>query len=169
MKRNVKRHVPTQPQDQSIKLIPLTKGQNAIVDAVDFEWLSQWNWSAYWNKCTKSFYAQRGLPPQLWMHSFILGCKKGEEGDHKNHDTLDNRRENLRKATRSENARNMRISTNTSGYRGVCWHQNRWVAMIKIHQKPIYLGRFRSKEDAARAYDAAAKIHHGEFATLNFP
>jgi len=168
-KRRKDRMSVVQPLDESYKLIPLTQGQVAMVDAEDYESLMDWNWHAYWNKCTKSFYAQRS-DSKLWMHRMILKCGKGEEGDHINHDSLDNRKENLRKASRSQNACNMRISVNTSGFRGVSWSKSnkKWQAQIKIHQRPIHLRFYEAKEDAARAYDNAAIIHHGDFATLNF-
>ena len=84
---------------------------------------------------------------------------------------LDNRRINLRSCTASENRSNRVMSKyNTSGYRGVYWskHTNKWCARIQINRKGIYLGLFTSKKEAAKAYDAAALEHHGEFASLNF-
>src|SRR5712664_3456881 len=120
MKIRVKRHAVTQPLDTSYRLIPLTQGQNAIVDLEDFEWLSQWNWCADWNSCTRSFYAQRrGNNRKTTLHRCILKCKHGEEGDHKNGDTLDHRRKNLRKCNRSQNMQNKtKLRINTSGYKG---------------------------------------------------
>src|ERR1700719_1891410 len=127
-KQRVVRHAVTQPSDQSYRLIPLTQGQNAIVDAADYEWLNQWNWFADWSEPTKSFYARRhkktedGHYPIVRMSREILKCGPGEEPDHKNHDTLDNRRENLRLSTHSQNCCNKRISPkNTSGFIGVHW------------------------------------------------
>jgi|SRR6266850_2799308 len=167
MKHRMKRHAVVQPLDTSYRVIPLTKGQNAIVDAEDFEHINQWNWCAQWCEETQSFYAQRGGGVRI--HQVILGCKWG---DHKNHDTLDNRRENLRKCTRSQNCRNARIRRdNTSGFKGVGWHERikKWEARIVVNKKQKYLGVFASKEDAARAYDIAAEVYHREFALKNFP
>jgi len=171
------RHPVTQPQDESYRLIPLTKNQNAIVDAADFEWLSQWNWFAAWSRSTRSFYATRNGPrprvKAIRMHRAILGCGSKETGDHINHDTLDNRRKNLRKCTSAQNCCNRKVQSNsTSGYKGVFWTKSthKWRAKIAMNRQPHkHLGYFHSPEDAARAYDAAARKLHGEFAVLNFP
>ena len=161
----VRRHAVTQPSDPSYRLIPLTQGQNAIVDATDFDWLSQWNWCASWCQFTQSFYAVRD---KVKMHRVILGATKGKEVDHQNHNTLDNRRNNLRECTCAQNKMNRRRSRR---FRGVTWDgpTERWRAQIQANGKHMYIGLFYSEQEAALAYDAAAKIHHGEFATLNFP
>lgn len=172
-KRRMKRHAVTQPSDPSYRLIPLTQGQNAIVDAADFEWLSQWNWCAMWNAGGKTFYARRkilGKNTTIAMHSVILECLSSEEVDHWNHNTLDNRRGNLRKCTSRQNKFNQRLkNTNASGYKGVSWHKGdrRWRARIRIEGRAKFLGNFISPQDAARAYDEAAKKVQGEFAVLN--
>ena len=169
---NVKRHQVTQPLDKPYRFIPLTRKQSAIVDVEDFEWLSRWNWYAQWAPTTHSFYAVRKENyGKVRIHRIILDCGPDKEVDHRNHDTLDNRRENLRKCTRLQNGRNQRTPRdNTSGFKGVSWDKQvgKWRVMISIdrHQKSI--GYFRSRENAARAYDKVAKKHHGEFAHLNF-
>jgi hypothetical protein len=92
--------------------------------------------------------------------------------DHINHDTLDNRRANLREATTSQNKMNeRRRKDNTSGFKGVAWHKGRrkWCAHIGKDRVKYYLGYFLVVEDAARAYDAEARKRFGEFACVNFP
>lgn len=167
-KPRVVRHAVTQPTDQSYRLIPLTQGQTAIVDAEDFAWLSQWNWCAVRRNSLGKFYAMRGQ--HVSMHRMILDCKSYV--DHINRDTLDNRRINLRMCSKKQNAYN-RISTkNKSGFKGVPMykaHRNGWVAQITVNYKYWYLGTFPTKEEAAVAYDKAAKELMGEFAALNFP
>jgi len=168
-KYRVKRHAVTQPRDPSYKIIPLTKRQNALVDTADFEWLNQWNWTALPNSMG-GFYAKR-RSSGIYMHRLILDCNKWEQADHRNHDTLDNRRSNLRRAVGSQNHRNQKIrSNNRSGFKGVSWDKvkNKWYASIRIHGKTKALGFYRSKEIAARVYDEAAKSMFGEFAHLNF-
>jgi AP2 domain len=176
-KRSVKRHPVAQPLDQSYRLIPLTQGQNAIVDAEDFEPLSQRNWWAIWCESTESFYAygwKDGL--HVAMHNELLHCSTGEQADHKDHNTLNNRKYNLRKCTHAENCKNQRRpSTNTSGFKGAFWQKDmkrsgggRWASYITFNGKRTFLGHFNSAKEAAHAYDEAAKLYHGEFAHLNF-
>ena len=174
-KRRVKRHSVVQPLDKSYRLIPLTQGQNAIVDAADFEWLSQWVWYAQWKRSTRSFYARRSGPrPKrgIKMHRVIMKFSEGKEVDHINHDTLDNRKNNLRICTREQNARNFKQDVrNSTGFWGVFEEKGRitWRATFKVKGKRIKLGNYATKEEAAHAYDAAARQHYGEFARVNFP
>ena len=173
LRRRVKRHAVTQPSDESYRLIPLTQGQNAIVDAADFTWLTQWDWCACWRESSSGFYAiSNRCPYGLLMHRAIIQPEKPFEVDHINRNTLDNRRENLRKVTRAQNNYNQRLrKDNASGFRGVYYRADRgtWDAMIKINKKCIYLGAFNTSKEAAYAYDEAARNFHGEFAFQNFP
>jgi hypothetical protein len=105
------------------RLILLTQGKFAIVDDADYEWLNQWKWCARWHMQTKSFYAVRNIPKQslnMRMHRQILELGNGNhdkrQGDHINHDTLDNRRNNLRIVTSRGNNSNRR---NQSPYGGL--------------------------------------------------
>jgi hypothetical protein len=164
-----------------MKEIKLTQNQVALVDDQDYEYLSQWGWYCNWNRYTQSFYADRnkrtGLKSQhVRMHrvimEMILGRKLNskEHIDHINHNTLDNTRENLRIATKSQNGANRgKQMNNTSGYKGVYWHKGvgKWIAQIKVDGKIIYLGLFESKIDAAIVYNQAATEYFGEYALLN--
>jgi len=160
-----------QPSEPEYSKIPLTQGQFALIDAADYEWLSQWKWHAGWNPPTQTFYAKRsdfigGKLCTIRMHREIVGAPKGMDVDHKNHDTLDNRRRNLRLATNSQNQQNKRMQkNNTSGQRGVFWiaSENRWLAQIGINGKRKKLGRFKDFEEATAAYKAAAEHLFGEF------
>lgn len=101
----------------------------------------------------------------------MLGRKlaKGEFPDHINGNGLDNRRENLRLATRSQNSINRgKQSNNKSGYKGVSWNKRdkRWTAQITINKHIINLGGFDTPEQAYEAYKEAAKQYHGTFANL---
>ena len=173
--RRVNRHAVIQPLDQSYRIIPLTRGQNALVDSTDYKWLMQWHWRAAWNSHTKSFYAGRGFrigekQKTISMHRTILGCSEREFVDHINHDTLDNRRENLRAATPHQSSFNrQKHADNRSGFKGIRKNWNKWQAVIVIGRKTLCLGSFESKLEAADAYDEAAKKFHREFASLNFP
>lgn len=174
--RSVKRHVVRQPQDQSTKLIALTRKQVALVDAEDFEWLSKSNWYAQENSVT--FYAQRlSSHGMIYMHKSILNCGKEKQVDHINGNTLDNRRANLRLCTQTQNTCNRKKNRNNrSGFKGVNRKKSdrigkhwKWASRIGIGKKRLFLGAFETAEEAARVYDEAAKIYHGEFARLNFP
>jgi hypothetical protein len=172
----VKRHKVIQPSDPSYRLIALSQNQNAMVDTDNFAWLSKWHWQAWWCTATKSFYAIRtqklesGKRVRVAMHREILGSKEGDKGDHKNHDTLDNRRKNLRSCTHSQNCCNRRLrSDNTSGYRGVSRrrYNGKWKSCITVNGRMTMLGQFIDPKKAAIAYNEAAKRYHGEFASLN--
>ena len=100
------------------------------------------------------------------MHRMLLEPGVSEEVDHKNLDKLDNRRQNLRLCTRSQNNAN-RPSANR--YKGVRWSKNAWQSEIKKDREYIYLGRFKTAVMAARKYDEKALELFGEFAYTNFP
>jgi hypothetical protein len=151
------------------KIIPLTRGKEAIVDDEDFEHLNQWKWGL-----DTDGYAIRGIHiprrKTFIMHREIMKTPKGMETDHINGNKLDNRKCNLRICTKSQNKMNIsRQVDNMSGYKGVSRHCADWQAQIGKDGIKIYLGIYKNKELAARAYDEAAKKLFGEYARLNFP
>lgn len=180
-KRNKSRIEVVPPLDSSIRYIPLTKGQIAIVDAILYVWLIQWNWSAKWCRTSKQFYVSAwdvvsGKPRIIRMHRLILGLQVGDERvcDHINGNTLDNRIDNLRVATRGQNPMNHKTySNNNSGCPGVYWHKHNgnWVAYIYIKHTRIHLGCFPAdqKAQAIATRKAAEDKHFGEFARNTHP
>lgn len=160
-----------------MKEIPLSLGLVALVDDEDFTYLSQWAWYAKSNRY-KSFYVKRTLRVNgksfyVAMHRQILGAPPGVIVDHANRNTLDNRKLNLRFATTHQNMCNRIAVRSRFGYRGVKQRRSghgKWEARISLLDGTRrHLGSFETAEDAARAYDEAAKRAHGEFAVLNFP
>lgn len=159
-----------------MKRIPLTQGQFALVDDEDFERINQYKWYALWAPGIRSYYARHKLPDSngkrevLLMHRVVMNARPGEWVDHANHDTLDNRKSNLRIVSRAENQRNRGLpKQSTTGYKGVTLRErvSRWEASIKKSGRTHYLGHYTNPEDAARAYDAKATELFGEFALTN--
>jgi len=160
-----------QPQEPSYRLIPLTKGQFAKVDAADYEWLMQWKWQAAWSRKTQSYYAQRtihigGKSKTVIMTRVIMSAEGDIDIDHRNHDTLDNRRTNLRFSTAAQNACNRkRQANNTSGCKGVTWvpSHGKWRVRVRFKNIRTHIGYFNEFEEATLAYTEAARRIQGEF------
>jgi hypothetical protein len=155
-----------------MKEIPLTKGQVALVDDEDYEMLDRYKWQASYDPKLRSYYAIRktSVNPRknIRMHRVILSVPFGLYVDHRNHNTLDNTRANLRVCTRSQNAANMvKILGGLSDYKGVKKEGQRWVSTININGKHLHLGCFGTEEEAAFSYDEAAVHYFGEFARTN--
>jgi hypothetical protein len=151
--------------------IKLTKGQHALVDQEDFDYLNQWKWRFSGKYAVRSGPRSNYKRKFISMHRLLMGEPLGLEVDHVNGDKLDNRRSNLRLCSRQQNARNQKkTSINKSGYRGVFWHSKakKWCVQISVNKKNKHVGLFENLKDAARAYDSAARVFHGVFAKTNF-
>lgn len=160
-----------------MKKITLTQGKFALVNDEDFNYLNQWKWNARFDPDINNFYALRnskrvnGLQTTIRMHRLIMNAPKGMVVDHINHNTLDNRKENLRICTNAENHWNMKVYKNSkSGYKGVHWsnRSRKWLAVIVKNGKHKYLGSFTDKKSAAMTYNDAAIRQYGNHAYLNF-
>lgn len=158
-----------------MKQIELTQGLIAIVDDDDFERLSKYKWSAH--KHPRGAYAIRSVRinrnkvQQFHMAREILSCPEGLQVDHINHDTLDNRKENLRICTIAENQHNQQIKNvrKTSIYKGVSWspRQKSFRADIYKGADHWFLGYYKDEFEAAQTYDKKAIELFGEFANPN--
>lgn len=155
-----------------MKKIELTRGYVTMVDDDVYAVLAQLRWRA--SKQINTEYAVRWDNKKLvYMHRMIIGYPDlgvDLEVDHVDGDGLNNQRDNLRIATKSQNRRNMRKTRGTSQFKGVSLERKRsiWRAMIKQNGKNIQIGRFANEEEAAHAYDAKARELFGEFAKCNF-
>lgn len=163
-----------------MKEIPLTQNQFALVDNEDYLLLMKHKWHTnknkntyyakhdYWDKKTKKI-------KSIKMHRLVMGITNPKiQIDHINGNGLDNRKNNLRICTYSQqkmNQKKLQTRKCSSEYKGVNWHKKskKWQSRISINNKRKHLGLFNNEIKAAEAYDAAAKKYFGEFARLNFP
>jgi len=160
----------------TFRRIPLTQGKYAIVDPEDFTRLNKHKWHA--NKAKNTYYAVRRIHiarskwKHIKMHREILRPPAHLYVDHINHNGLDNRKANLRPATCRQNSYNrIHFRKNPSSkYKGVSFKKRtkKWTAQIRYNGKTKFIGSYENEIEAAKAYDKAAKKHHGEFAVLNF-
>jgi hypothetical protein len=163
-----------------MRIIKLTQGKEALVDDEYFEELNRYKWC-----CDSNGYAVRviTIQPQnkklgikrkqktIKMHRIINNTTEGFDTDHINGNKLDNRKSNLRVATKQQNIRNRKTnsSNNTSGFKGVFWNKvnNKCKAQIRHNNQSIYLGYFDTAKEAAIAYNTKASELFQEFARLN--
>lgn len=165
-------------------VINLTKGYSCIVDANAPPEVFLFRWKAL--VTGGKVYAVRNVyggihavtGKKIWkaclMHRLITDAAPGTVVDHKNGNTLDNRRRNLRVGTQRDNLANIRVTRGTSKFKGVYYNKEKslWQASISVRtadgtQTVRYLGRFASEEAAAHAYDAAAVALRGVVAATN--
>ena len=151
--------------------VPLTQGMVALVDEEDYARVTAVGpWSA--ERVHRCYYASTYVTGErVRMHRFLLDAKPGQEVDHVNRDALDNRKANLRLATNSQQAANVRkrTSSTSSRFKGVSHvirpdRSDRWRAQISRDGRRISLGYFETEAEAVAAYDAAAKATWGDFA-----
>jgi len=153
-------------------LVPLTNGGFTKVDAADFDSVSRFNWHS-----TGRGYIERNLPrlngiqKKQMMHRLLMDDPVGLEVDHINHDKSDNRRCNLRIATRQQNSFNHPGQSNSlSGIKGARWNRckRKWQSSIKVNGESIHLGWFDCPVLAAGIYRTAELHFFGDFARKNF-
>jgi hypothetical protein len=161
-----------------MKEISLTQGKVALVDDEDYDFLMQWKWYARGHG--KLFYAVRQTPSidkfgkykqkRIKMHHLLFHCPNDKVTDHKDGNGLNNQKDNLREATKQQNACNKSKSQNCSSiYKGVHWSKqaNKWIAEIYFNYIKFPLGSFDNEIEAAIAYNNKAIELFGEFAKLN--
>jgi hypothetical protein len=150
-------------------IIALTQNRFAIVDADDFDRLSQYSWHLNGGYAFRDILGSKPKKSIL-MHREVLSVSKDMEIDHINGNKLDNRKSNLRATTHAQNQWNRgKQKNNTSGFKGVFWKDDhkKWLARIGVNKKMISLGYYSDSQEASRAYDDAAVRYHGRYARLN--
>lgn len=160
------------------------KGFKVQIDEDDYERVMEHKWRPMWGKAKKEqLYYFRSLiwseeaqkDKDTFLHRFLMGCVHGDGNivDHKNHDTLDCRKENLRICTIQQNVQNSRVyKKKKDKYKGIKMEPStgHWNARIQTpEQKRVDLGTYETAEEAAKAYDRASLYYFKEFAVTNFP
>lgn len=150
--------------------IPLVNGGFALVDPQDYNRLIQLPW-----RCNNKGYAMyiqivHGKRREVYMHRLIMRARGSLVVDHLDGHRLNNVRSNLRLCTPQENLRyRRRFQNNLSGYKGVAKRNQGWLARIWWDGKTIRLGLYDTAQEAAFAYDYAARLLFEAFALFNFP
>lgn len=142
------------------------KGYNVIIDDEDYERVNKYSWNIHKNYVRTTIYIPE--KKEIRLHRLLLGIENSDvDIDHINGNTLDNRKQNLRPCSHSENMQNCKkYINNTSDYKGVNFINNKWLARIQVNNKRIFLGYFNTPEKAYEAYCEASKKYHGEFGRL---
>ena len=142
-----------------------------IIDTEDIQKIINYTWCLSGNGYAVSWVDGR----MIYLHRFLSSTPEGMNTDHINTERLDNRKSNLRYATNAENSHNIVSTRGSSKYKGVCFLKTKkwplkkpWLSYITCNKKKKYLGYFATQEEAATAYDNAAKELFGEFAKTNF-
>lgn len=137
---------------------PKYKNINMVIDKEDIKYLTQKVYVCF-NKGMAYAYIGKNKP----FHLLLMNCKKGEHIDHKDGDSLNNKKSNLRIANQSENCKNLsKYSNNTSGQSGVSFHKRvkKWQSRIKVNKKDIHLGYFNDIEEAINVRKEAEKKYN---------
>lgn len=157
-----------------MKTIELTKGLVALVDDDDFEELNKYSWHASFPRANNATYAIRHVGgsgrARISMHRQLLGLTDPKIlCDHIDHNGLNNQRNNIRVVSPSQNQANRSKIRGSSKYKGVHFYKkgNTWMATIRKNGDLIQLGSYSLEDDAARAYNIAAKELYGDYAHLN--
>ncbi len=158
---------PMPPKDDSVRLIALSGGGYAWVDAADYEWLNRYHW-----RSLNGYPCRSDKRRRVFMHRQIMQPPAEKVVDHIDGNKRNACRSNLRICTCQENRHNQRKRRNgSSRFKGVTFDKRlgRWKAQYRLDGRTYHIGCFDDEVEAARAYDYAAVKCFGEFACLNLP
>lgn len=147
----------------------IIKNKKCLIDKEDLNKYS----GSHWHVSKGYLFVSRKIKDK-WVNvpisRLIMNAPENLEVDHINRNKLDNRKENLRLATTSQNHANKpKQSNNTSGYKGIHWRKNRnkWIATIQVNKNRKYLGCSSDIKEVVKIYNEAAKSYFGNYAYLN--
>jgi hypothetical protein len=150
------------------KEILLSQGKIATIDDEDYLWVNQWKWYFDGRYAVRKIHFRDGDGNRecikIYLHRAIIQPIPEYVVDHIDRDTLNNSRKNLRVVTYSQNGMNSG-SKRGRNYKGAyfCNTKKKWAAKITLNRKPIWLGHFKSKKEAIKAYNNASIEFHKEF------
>lgn len=160
-----------------MKRIPLHgkrgQGKFALIDDQDYALVASHSWYVNEKGYCRAAYSKgrrsdgKRNQTHLSMHRLVMHAERGQVIDHKNRNPLDNRHRNLRFCSLRQNNRNITSYNSQSRYKGVRARGGKWSARIKVNYSEVYLGTFNTEQEAALAYNIAAKKYFGRFAGLN--
>lgn len=160
-----------------MKLVPLTRGYEAMVDDEDYDRIMLYKWQSLivtdnciygvrstWDKIRKR------TGQTILLHNFIVPPPEGFTNDHIDRNGLNCQKANLRFATKAQQMTNrIRVKRTDNIYRGVFKNKKNWMVQLRSNGILYHGGTFKNEIEAAKIYDELAKKYHGEFAILNFP
>lgn len=162
----------------------ISRGATTLISAEDEHWVTMYAWQldkrGYVRRSIRITPGRSGKKSKVFLHRAVANAQPGQLVDHIDGNPLNNQRGNLRLATPQENSRNVQRSKNRKAgkFKGVYLikKSGKYGAAIGAGEKKpngksrlLYLGCFPTPEEAARAYDAAARLHFGPYAATNFP
>jgi hypothetical protein len=157
-----------EPQPDGTSIVRFRNGISTVLDTADIPVFLAYRWNVY--RYGKGWYVTTGMDNKTaYLHRFLLGNPEGMQVDHRNRNTLDNRRSNLRVCTPLQQSANTRPKRDGKRFKGISRNHLQWRAYICRDRKFYTIGNFATPEEAARAYDRVAWEWFGEFAYLNFP
>lgn len=152
---------------KSIKL-KLISGHYTLIDNDDYWYLKQYRWTISKQGYVRAVKMKNYKQKTVLMHRIIMCPEDGQVVDHANRNPLDNRKSNLRLASKGQNSVNKpKVKGHKSKYKGVTFSHGKWRAFLTKDNKYVHIGTYKTEQEAALAYNKEIVKHFGEFAYLN--